>query len=273
MRIFSALYDGSPDRPVVPYCNCAGGDEIRRIICGSKPQSGEAKRAHACAGASARRAQHNDNMANGYRTIAENTENRTEIRRSVFVATIARVETTESAEEFVRGIKKRYSDATHNCYAYIVGSECPSARFSDDGEPSGTAGQPMLEVLRKKGLADVAVVVTRYFGGIKLGAGGLVSAYTDSVARVVGKAGVAEMVPCALFSVSADYQQFARVDSALTRAGGVKRGAEYADKVQALYAVREDGVQNFLRALSEAAGGEIAATAAGSLYLPSDEIL
>ena len=117
-----------------------------------------------------------------YKTVEKATEARTEVRRSLFIASVSPAATAEEADTFVASVRAKYPDATHNCYAYIAGAENPSVRFSDDGEPGGTAGQPMLEVLKKRGLTAVAVVVTRYFGGIKLGAGGLVSAYTDSVA-------------------------------------------------------------------------------------------
>ena len=211
-------------------------------------------------------------MANSeYKTVKANVESEIEIRKSVFIASVSRAETADEAEDFVRAIKKRFPDATHNCYAYTAGVECPSVRFSDDGEPGGTAGQPMLEFLKKKGLSNVAVVVTRYFGGIKLGAGGLVSAYTESVAQAVEKAGVVTMVRCELYSVRADYSNFSRIDSALTRVGGVKREVVYSDAVEATYAVKEDLTEKFVCALGEAGAGEVAPVAVGSLYLPSDE--
>ena len=127
-------------------------------------------------------------MSRSYLTVAGETEVRTEIKRSEFIATIAHVEDGESAEAFVKAVRKRFPDATHNCYAYISDERGNETRFSDDGEPGGTAGQPMLEVLKKRGLMRTAVVVTRYFGGIKLGAGGLVAAYTDGVSKAADAA-------------------------------------------------------------------------------------
>ncbi|MGL5207238.1 MAG: YigZ family protein, partial [Acidaminococcaceae bacterium] len=113
------------------------------------------------------------------------------IDKSRFICTLKKVATEEEAQEFIKEIKKKYWDATHNCSAYIVGETGMAQRSSDDGEPSGTAGLPMLEVLRKNHLHNVAAVVTRYFGGIKLGAGGLVRAYTNSVATAIEGAGIA----------------------------------------------------------------------------------
>lgn len=105
------------------------------------------------------------------------------IERSRFITTSRHVESEEEAKSFVAEISKKYADATHNCYAYICDAAGNFLRFSDDGEPQGTAGMPMLEVLKARGLVQVAVVVTRYFGGIKLGAGGLVRAYSNCVAE------------------------------------------------------------------------------------------
>lgn len=125
-------------------------------------------------------------------------------RKSVFIGSCAPVSTEEEALEFVNSLRKKYADATHNVYAYIV-RENNACRFSDDGEPHGTAGMPVLDVLRKEGLTDVAVVVTRYFGGILLGTGGLVRAYTAAAKLAIDAAGRAEWAKCARFSVRSDY--------------------------------------------------------------------
>lgn len=119
------------------------------------------------------------------------------VEKSRFLCTLARVETEAEAQGFVRAMKKKYWDATHNCSAYIVGPDNRVERSNDDGEPSGTAGSPMLEVLRRKELYNTAAVVTRYFGGIKLGAGGLTRTYGKAVAQAVDEAGLAERVPMA----------------------------------------------------------------------------
>ncbi|HIU64213.1 MAG TPA: YigZ family protein [Candidatus Avacidaminococcus intestinavium] len=116
------------------------------------------------------------------------------IDKSRFICTLRKVSDEESAQAFIKEMKKEYWDATHNCSAYIVGEAAEYQRSSDDGEPSGTAGLPMLEVLRKNNLHNVAVVVTRYFGGIKLGAGGLIRAYAGCTAETVKEAGLAKRV-------------------------------------------------------------------------------
>ncbi len=120
-----------------------------------------------------------------YTAIDGRVQHEIVINRSRFIATVAYVKDFDEAMEFIKEIKKTYATATHNCYAFISNGTGAEQRFSDDGEPQGTAGQPILEVLKKKELCCTAAVVTRYFGGVKLGAGGLVSAYTRVVAEAV----------------------------------------------------------------------------------------
>ncbi len=127
------------------------------------------------------------------RTIARNVRVEQVIEKSRFICTLRKVSSEEEAQAFIKEIKKEFWDATHNCSAYLVDDR--SQRSSDDGEPSGTAGVPMLGVLQSRELTGTAAVVTRYFGGIKLGAGGLVRAYSGSVAQAVEEAGLAEIIP------------------------------------------------------------------------------
>lgn len=135
-------------------------------------------------------------------TIARDFRNEIVIEKSRFICTLKKVSTEEEAQEFIKAVKKEFWDATHNCSAYVV--DDLAQRSSDDGEPSGTAGIPMLEVLKKNGLVGTAAVVTRYFGGIKLGAGGLVRAYSGSVAGALKECGLAEKVLMSTFSFSVD---------------------------------------------------------------------
>ena len=115
-----------------------------------------------------------------YKTVDGYAKAEWEIQKSRFIAYVNHVENEAQAQEFINEIKKKHFDATHNCYAYIIGEHSDTQKSNDDGEPSGTAGVPILEVLKKNELSDIAVVVTRYFGGIKLGAGGLIRAYGKS---------------------------------------------------------------------------------------------
>ena len=142
-------------------------------------------------------------------TIVKDFRQEIVIEKSRFICTLKKVQSEAEAQEFVKAIKKEFWDATHNCSAYIV--DDMAQRSSDDGEPSGTAGLPMLEVLRKNKLTNTAAVVTRYFGGIKLGAGGLVRAYTNSVAEAVRATGIAQKVLVSRFSFIYDLNEVGKI--------------------------------------------------------------
>ena len=142
-------------------------------------------------------------------TIVKDFRHEIVIEKSRFICTLKKVQNEAEAQEFIKAIKKEFWDATHNCSAYIVDEM--AKRSSDDGEPSGTAGLPMLEVLRKNKLTNTAAVVTRYFGGIKLGAGGLVRAYTNSVAEAVKATGIAEKVLVSKFSFMYDLNEVGKI--------------------------------------------------------------
>ena len=205
-------------------------------------------------------------MSKFYLTVDGVTENTVEIKRSKFIATLSHVESGEDAEAFVRAVRKRYPDATHNCYAYIADELGNETRFSDDGEPGGTAGQPMLEVLRKKGIVKAAVVVTRYFGGIKLGAGGLVAAYTDSVSEVLDTAGIRRMTECAEVTVECDYSDHSAIESALTRAGALRGEAVYGENVRSVWYAETDKSGELIELVSAKSLGKVKAEITGRCY-------
>ena len=142
-------------------------------------------------------------------TIVKDFRQEIVIEKSRFICTLKKVHSEAEAQEFIKTIKKEFWDATHNCSAYIVDEM--AQRSSDDGEPSGTAGMPMLEVLRKNKLTNTAAVVTRYFCGIKLGAGGLVRAYTNSVAEAVKATGIAQKVLVSKFSFIYDLNEVGKI--------------------------------------------------------------
>ena len=142
-------------------------------------------------------------------TIVKDFRQEIVIEKSRFICTLKKVHSEAEAQEFIKTIKKEFWDATHNCSAYIVDEM--AQRSSDDGETSGTAGLPMLEVLRKNKLTNTAAVVTRYFGGIKLGAGGLVRAYTNSVAEAVKATGIAQKVLVSKFSFIYDLNEVGKI--------------------------------------------------------------
>ena len=199
-------------------------------------------------------------MSRSYLTVAGETEVRAEIKRSEFIATIAHVEDGESAEAFVKAVRKRFPDATHNCYAYISDERGNETRFSDDGEPGGTAGQPMLEVLKKRGLMRTAVVVTRYFGGIKLGAGGLVAAYTDGVSKAADAAGTVTMTECARITFRCGYADLPLLEQALERAGAKKADTEYGEDILSHWWTELDRADEMAALIEARTSGRVRAT-------------
>ena len=175
-------------------------------------------------------------------------------RKSEFIATAAPVHTEEEALAFVADLRKRYADARHNVYAYLL-REGNTSRFSDDGEPHGTAGLPILDVLRGEGLTDVAVVVTRYFGGILLGTGGLVRAYSQSARLAIDAAGRVQIVPLTVFTLRVSYADLRRVESLLAAVPLSRLDAVYTDEVLLTLAIREEGYASLASALSERTNG------------------
>ncbi|MCM1306711.1 MAG: YigZ family protein [Bacteroides sp.] len=190
-----------------------------------------------------------------YRYIDGEYEVRSEIKRSLFIAAAKGEVDAESAEEFVKAVRKRYPDATHNCYAYISDELGNVTRFSDDGEPSGTAGQPILDVLKKQGLVKSAIVVTRYFGGVKLGAGGLVGAYSGAASDVVKSAKISQKTECAEIEICAGYSDFAALEKYIRKAECFLYNVNYGDDVFASVYVPLDGVEKFLNDVRELSAG------------------
>lgn len=163
---------------------------------------------------------------------ADNGISEIEIKRSRFLGAVKKVETETAAREFIAQIKKKNSLAKHNCYAYIViddGQE--RVKYSDDGEPQGTAGLPILNVLKAKNLKNAACVVTRYFGGIKLGAGGLVRAYTEAAAAALNNAEVKELLECAVFKIDFSYDNYKKFANFKLSEKSVIENLNYGEKV------------------------------------------
>ena len=173
----------------------------------------------------------------GYLTLKGQTEITNVIERSKFICTIKGVENEEEAKEFIDEIRKKHSLATHNCYAYIADELGLNQKFSDDGEPQGTAGMPMLNVLKNTGLKKVACVVTRYFGGIKLGAGGLVRAYGGAVSDCVKEAEIFRMTKVAIFSLETDYEGYSKLENTLIKLNVPKLSLAFENEVKLSVAV------------------------------------
>lgn len=173
------------------------------------------------------------------RTIGSDIEHELVINRSRFICALKRVGDEAEAREFVADRRKTHWNATHNCTAYRVGEDARIQRSSDDGEPSGTAGIPMLEVLRHRELTDVVAVVTRYFGGVKLGAGGLVRAYGNAVSEAVDVAGTVRLHSLPLVTVTVEYEFGGGVEAALRRRGHTIVDARYGELVELDVAVED----------------------------------
>ena len=151
-------------------------------------------------------------------------------KRSRFIGYAKPVTTQEEAMDFINQIRAKHWDATHNVYAYVL-REGQARRYSDDGEPSGTAGVPVLDVLLKENITDCVVVATRYFGGVMLGAGGLVRAYSHTSKIAVDAAGIMKMSVCSVMSVTCDYNFYGRLTSLIPEFGGITEDTEFGENV------------------------------------------
>lgn len=191
-------------------------------------------------------------------------------KRSKFIATAKPVETEAEAEEFINSVKTEFYDARHNVSAFIINGG--PEKYSDDGEPQGTAGIPALEVMRKRGLVNTAVVVTRYFGGILLGASGLVRAYTHSAALSLDKAGERFMRLCDILRLSCGYDFYAQADGLCREFGGVLNNRVFNEKVSLEILMPENDTDAFLKALTEKSNGKVGAQKDGKTYIDGDKL-
>ena len=190
-------------------------------------------------------------MVSEYLTVFGETENTTVIERSKFICYIKGVDDEEDAKNFIDKIKKQNSLATHNCYAYIADELGLKQKFSDDGEPQGTAGMPMLDVLKNKKIYKTCVVVTRYFGGIKLGAGGLVGAYTESAVLGLESAKISTKTKCVQIAVSIDYTLYSSIEKLIWRNNWILEDTDFSSGVIVKFWVKEDEVDGALALIKE----------------------
>ena len=191
-----------------------------------------------------------------------------EIKKSVFIAHVKHVETEESAREFLQEIKKKYFDATHNCSAWILGENGDKQKSNDDGEPGGTAGNPILDAIKKNELANIAVVVTRYFGGIKLGAGGLIRAYSHTAALGIAAAKIVQMTAFKKISVTIEYPLLAQVENFMRNKKIRVENSEYAVDVTINILLEPVEVENFLADLTELTAANFLSEDLGEILIP-----
>ena len=198
-----------------------------------------------------------------FRTIKEDGQVQEEIKKSRFICHAKRVYSEAEARDFITAIKKEHYKATHNCSAFIVGERSEIKRTSDDGEPSGTAGVPMLGVLENHNLTNVCVVVTRYFGGIKLGAGGLIRAYAGSVALAVKEIGIIEIKEQAGIAIQMSYAQYQEYSNFLREHKLTEIDTNFTDQIDTIIYVDKEEKENIKSALVEFFNGKVTLTDQG----------
>ncbi|MEC1180851.1 YigZ family protein [Metasolibacillus meyeri] len=195
-------------------------------------------------------------MRKDYTTVKGYGESEIVISKSRFLTYVQRAETEQEAIDFINKIKKMHPSATHNCSCYLIGEHDNIQKANDDGEPSGTAGVPMLEVLKKQGLKDTVVVVTRYFGGIKLGGGGLIRAYGKATTEGIEAAHVVKRKLHHLMQVSIDYTWLGKVENEVRNSQYTLKEIQYADAVEVFVHVLKDEELNFTEWMTELTNGQ-----------------
>ena len=190
-----------------------------------------------------------------YKTIKEASSDEFIVKKSRFIGYVKPVKTQEEALEFISEIKSKHWDATHNVYAYTL-KEGGIRRFSDDGEPQGTAGIPSLDVLLKEEVVDCCVVVTRYFGGIMLGAGGLVRAYSHGAKIALDAGGIITMSLCKIVRVKSDYNFYGRLVPLICEEGGIIEDTQFTDNVEVTFRIPQDKVPFFESRLVDVSCGK-----------------
>ncbi|UTR05618.1 YigZ family protein [Alkalihalobacillus sp. LMS6] len=209
-------------------------------------------------------------MLENYKTVKERGNHEIVIQKSRFIAHFKRTKTEQEALDFIQEIKKEHWNATHNCSAYLIGEQDLIQKANDDGEPSGTAGVPMLEVLKKRRLKDIAVVVTRYFGGIKLGAGGLIRAYGSSVSEGLNHVGVVNRTLCYTMETTIDYTWLGKIENEIRQSLYQLKEITYADLVTIHVYVEANNVDAYLEWMTELTNGQSETKQGKSVYLETD---
>lgn len=194
-----------------------------------------------------------------YKTVLKEANDEFVEKRSRFIGYCKPVATEEEALDFINRIKTKHWDARHNVYAYCL-REGQIKRYSDDGEPQGTAGMPVLDVLVKGHLTDLVVVVTRYFGGVLLGTGGLVRAYSYGAKLATEAAEIVKMERCLVCTVSCDYNWYGKVSSLIPQCGGVVDDSSFAADVDINFHINEEGFNNLTKQLADATCGKVVPT-------------
>ncbi|MFE2765876.1 YigZ family protein [Streptomyces albidoflavus] len=205
-------------------------------------------------------------MQDEYRTVAREGVHETVINRSRFLCTLAPAATEEEAQAVIARVRRAHADATHNCYAYVIGADASVQKAADDGEPGGTAGVPMLQMLLRRDIRYAVAVVTRYYGGVKLGAGGLIRAYGGSVGEALDALGTRTRRRFRLASVTVGHERAGRLQNDLRAAGRTIRDVHYGERVTLDIGLPDAEVEAFRGWLADATAGEAEFRAGGEAY-------
>jgi len=201
-----------------------------------------------------------------YKTVYEGRQGEIEEKKSRFIASVAHVESEEEAIHFIEATRKKYYDARHNCYAYCIGKKGEQKRCSDDGEPSQTAGKPMLDVITGQQLCDTVVVVTRYFGGTLLGTGGLVRAYTAATQEGLKNSVIIEKRLAEQFWITVDYSAIGKLLYMIGQKGYTQLDSDYGAQVTLVVLVPAEDAGQMKKDLTEAFSGRAAVSVEGESY-------
>ncbi|MCP3028092.1 YigZ family protein [Halobacillus sp. A5] len=212
-------------------------------------------------------------MLECYTTVKKQGQHEINIQKSRFIGYIQRCETEEEAQEFIQSIKNKHPDANHNCSAYMIGEHDLIQKANDDGEPSGTAGVPMLEVLKRMKVKDTAVVVTRYFGGIKLGGGGLIRAYSTTTSEAVKATGIVKRELMRELIVNVDYSLLGKLENELRNSKYHIKKVHYLEKVELEVYVKKNEIGEFEGWMTNLTSGQSSITYGNYEYMetPVDE--
>ncbi|GAB2812866.1 YigZ family protein [Streptomyces daliensis] len=201
-----------------------------------------------------------------YVTVAGEGVHETEISRSRFLCALAPAATEREAQDFIAGVRKRHPAANHNCWAYVIGADGAVQKASDDGEPGGTAGVPMLQMLTRREIRYAVAVVTRYFGGTKLGAGGLIRAYGGAVGEALDAVGTVVRQRFRLVTVTTDHQRAGKLENELRATGHAVREVTYGAEVAIEVGLPEAGLDAFRSWLADATAGTARLELGGEVY-------
>lgn len=209
-------------------------------------------------------------MLSNYFTVKKTGSDQIIIQKSRFIGYVKRVESEEAAQRFIQEMKKKHHDATHNCSAYMIGEHDQIQKANDDGEPSGTAGIPILEVLKKQKLKDTVVVVTRYFGGIKLGAGGLIRAYGNTTSQALRTTGIVKRQRMQGYSITVDYTLLGKLENTIRTSDHILKAINYLEKVEFIVYVKTGEESMFMDWMVDLTSDQAVIKEIGMAYVESD---